>query len=289
MKVVGFSFVRNAIKYDYPFLESVSSILPICDEFVIAVGKSEDDTLERLDSLGSPKIKIIETVWDDSRRTGGEVLAQQTNIALSHVKGDWAFYLQADEVVHEDDLPTILEAMNTHHTDNRVEGLLFSFNHFYGSYQYVGASRRWYRKEIRVVKTGTGVRSWGDAQGFRIGERKLHVKPVDATIYHYGWVKSPEKQQAKQRSFNKLWHPDEWVERYVGRSATYDYANSGRLLLFTGTHPAVMRERVASQNWKFDYDRARKREPFKERALDLIENLTGTRIGEYKNYEVIRD
>jgi glycosyltransferase involved in cell wall biosynthesis len=287
MKVSGFSFVRNAVKFDYPFLESIQSILPLCDEFVIAVGKSDDDTLERIRALQSPKIRVIETVWDESLRTGGKVLAQQTNIALDHVSGDWAFYLQADEVVHENDLPVIRQAMQQYLSDMQVEGLLFSYHHFYGSYRYVGASRRWYRREVRVVRTGIGVRSWGDAQGFRIDGRKLRVKPVEAAIYHYGWVKPPAIQQAKQRSFNRLWHPNEWVEKNIPQSVEYDYSQGGKLKLFEGTHPAVIGNRVASADWMFEYDPARVRQPLKEKLLDWVEARWGVRIGEYKNYELI--
>lgn len=287
MKISGFSFVRNAVQYDYPFLESIRSLLPQCDEFVVAVGKSEDDTLERLRSLDSPKLKIIETVWDESLRQGGAILAQQTNVALDHVRGDWAFYLQADEVVHESDLPMIRKAMEQHQNDRRVEGLLFPYLHFYGSYRYVGNSRRWYRREIRVVRNGIGARSWGDAQGFRINGRKLRVKPVDASIYHYGWVKPPEIQQAKQQSFNKLWHSDQWVQENVSKDSAYDYSNGGKLKLFTGTHPAVMHTRVAAEHWRFTYDEKLVQQPGKEKMLDWIEAKTGMRMGEYRNYDII--
>jgi glycosyltransferase involved in cell wall biosynthesis len=287
MKISGFSFVRNAVKFDYPFLESISSLLPICDEFVVAVGKSDDDTLKRLREIGSPKIKIIETVWDDALRTGGHVLAQQTNVALDHVTGDWAFYLQADEVVHETDLPGVRDALKRFHADPRVEGLLFSYKHFYGSYDYIGTSRRWYRSEIRVVRNGIGVRSWGDAQGFRIDGRKLRVKGVDGSIYHYGWVKSPDVQMAKQRSFNRLWHSDGWVEQKLGQGASFDYEGGTKLERFTGSHPAVMQERIKSADSKFTYDPSKVKAPLKDTLLEWIESKTGIRIGEYKNYELI--
>jgi glycosyltransferase involved in cell wall biosynthesis len=287
MTISGFSFVRNGVKFDYPFLESISSILPICDEFVVAVGKSDDDTLQRIRSLGSPKIRIIETEWDESLRTGGSILAQQTNIALDHVKGDWAFYLQADEVVHEDDLPLIREAVRQADADTRAEGLLFAYKHFYGSYDYIGSSRRWYRHEIRVVRLGIGVRSWGDAQGFRIGGRKLHVRPVNAAIYHYGWVKPPGTQMAKQRDFNKLWHSDEWIGRNIPWTTEYAYSEGGRLERFDRTHPAVMSERMKRQNWTFTYHPERAQRPFRERMLEWFEGVTGWRIGEYRNYELL--
>jgi hypothetical protein len=287
MKISGFSFVRNGVKFDYPFLESISSLLPICDEFVITVGKSDDDTLERIQQIGSPKIKIIETVWDEALRTGGRVLAQQTDIALDHVSGDWAFYLQADEVVHEADLPIVRDAVQHFHADPHVEGLLFRYKHFYGSYDYVGSSRQWYRNEIRVVRNGTAVRSWGDAQGFRIGGRKLRVKAIEASIYHYGWVKPPDVQIAKQRSSHRLWHPDEWIQQRLGQSTSFDYDMRTRLERFAGSHPAVMRERIKAAEWKFEYDPSRVRPSFKDALLDWIESKTGVRIGEYKNYELI--
>lgn len=287
MKVSGFTFVRNALLFDYPFLESLSSLLPLCDEVVVAVGRSDDQTLEKLRSLHSPKITIVETVWDEHLRTGGAILAQQTNIALNHVTGDWAIYLQADEVLHEKDYPVIRRAMETSLQDRRVEGLLFSYKHFYGSYDYVGATREWYRNEIRIVRTGVGVRSWGDAQGFRVDERKMRVKPVEASIYHYGWVKPPEKQQAKQKSFNRWWHSDAWVQQHVGVTEEYAYETGKQLVPFAGTHPAVMQERVRSQSWNFPHDPSRTEISFKHRVLGWIESVTGKRLGEYRNYEII--
>ncbi|MCH7783406.1 glycosyltransferase family 2 protein, partial [candidate division KSB1 bacterium] len=206
----GFTFVRNAIKYDYPIVEAVTSILPVCDEFIINVGNSDDGTLELIKSINSDKIKIVESVWDENLRTGGRILAQQTDIALQHCTGDWCFYIQGDEVVHEKFLPVISVSLNNYNTDQRVEGLLFKYLHFYGSYKYIGTSRRWYRQEIRIIRNKKGIKSYKDAQGFRINDKKLHVKLIDAYIYHYGWVKSPEMQQQKRRYFNRLWHSESW-------------------------------------------------------------------------------
>jgi glycosyltransferase involved in cell wall biosynthesis len=287
MKVSGFTFIRNGTTFDYPFIESLQSLLPLCDEVIVAVGKSDDDTLKRIQSLHSSKIKIIETMWDETMRKNGAILAQQTNIALQHVTGDWAIYLQADEVLHEKDYPAIRQAMNLYVPQQDIEGLLFHYNHFYGSYQYVGDSRRWYRREIRIVRPNIGVRSWGDAQGFRIHEQKLHVKLIDACIYHYGWVKPPAIQQLKQQHFNKLWHSDDWMKNKIANVTEYDYSHGGKLKLFSGTHPAVMRERVAKQYWKFEYSPQKVTQSFKERLLDAVEAKTGWRIGEYRNYKVI--
>ena len=154
MKVSGFTFVRNAVKYDYPVVEAITSILPLCDEFVVALGNSEDATHELIQTIASPKIKIIHTVWDDSLREGGKTFAIETDKAFKEISNDsdWAFYIQADEVVHEKYHHAILEAMRKYRDDPKVEGLLFNYLHFYGSYDYVGEAFRWYRREVRIIK-----------------------------------------------------------------------------------------------------------------------------------------
>lgn len=289
MKVSGFTFIRNAIKYDYPIVEAISSILPICDELVVAVGNSGDETRKLIENINSPKIKIIDTVWDDSLREGGKVLAVETDKAFKEISSDsdWAIYIQGDEVLHEKFLDPLKQAM-LHWIDNpEVEGLLLDYLHFYGSYDFVGDSRRWYRKEVRIVRNDPEIKSYRDAQGFRKNNRPLKVKPVKATMYHYGWVKPPEAQQAKQETFNKLWHDDEWVEKKVPKVESFDYTNIDSLVHFKDTHPQVMKERIKALNWDFTFDPSKKRLPIKSRVLHSIETLTGWRPGEYRNYKVI--
>ena len=111
MKVSGFTFLRNGQKLGYPFVESIRSVLPIVDEFVVALGPCEDDTEKMLRGIGDPKIRIIPTQWNERIRSDyslkGFVYGQQKSIALFNCTGDWAFYLEGDEVVHENDLPKI--------------------------------------------------------------------------------------------------------------------------------------------------------------------------------------
>lgn len=289
MKVSGFTFVRNAIKFDYPIVEAITSILPICDELIVAVGLSEDGTLELIRSIKSSKIKIIETVWNDSLREGGRVLADETNKAFAAISADsdWAFYIQGDEVIHEAQLPVIKAAMQQYINDKNVEGLLFNYFHLYGSYDYVGDARRWYRKEIRVVRKDKAISSYKDAQGFRKNGKKLKVKAIAANVYHYGWVKPPEAQQAKQQTFHKLWHTDEWMKQNIPQVDKFDYSTIDSIEHFTGTHPKVMQERINKMNWKFSFDPTIKKLSFKLKVLMFIEKKFGWKIGEYKNYKII--
>jgi hypothetical protein len=290
MKVAGFTIIRNALKYDYPVVEAITSLLPICDEFVVAVGNSEDETLQLIKNINSPKIKIIETVWDDSLRQGGQVLAIETNKAFDAISSDidWCFYIQSDECVHEKYLDTIKQAMLKHKDDKHVDGLLFNYTHFYGSYNYVGNSRRWYRKEIRIIKNDKSIRSYKDAQGFRkMDNSKLNVKQIDAEIYHYGWVKSPKAQQAKQENFHKMWHDDEWMKKNIAQVEEFDYSQIDSLEEFKGTHPHVFQNRVNVANWHFKFDKSQIKLSLKDRLLLTIEKTTGWKVGEYKNYKLI--
>lgn len=290
MKVAGFSFVRNAIKYDYPIVEAISSVLPVCDEFVVAVGNSEDQTFDLIKSINSPKIKIIETVWDDNLRDGGKVLAVETDKALKAISSDcdWAFYIQGDEVVHEKYHDEIRRTMLKWNDNKEVDGLLFNYLHFYGSYDYIADAPNWYRKEIRIIRPNSGIYSYKDAQGFRkMNDKVLNVKQINAFIYHYGWVKKPEIMQQKQENFNKLWHDDVWVEKNVPKRNEFDYSAINSLSAFNESHPIVMKNRIEQSNWKFDFDLSYKKYSMKDKIKLFFENLTGYRIGEYKNYKII--
>lgn len=288
--VSGFTFVRNAIRFDFPLRESLESLMAVCDEVVVAVGRSDDETLGLVRSLDNGRLKIVETVWDDSMREGGRVLAQQTDIALGHCTGDWCMYLQADELLHEGDHASLRGAIDAVHGDPNVEALLMRYLHFYGSYDYIGAGRQWYRQEIRAVRNTGDVVSWGDAQGFRRREgtsfEKLRARRTDVRVFHYGWVKHPRVQMEKQRAANRFWHDDDWIERNIPNAEMFDYSSAHELVPYVGSHPAVMRERIeASRAWAAEFDpRQLWPKPWRMRLADLIESLTGWRIGEYMNF-----
>ncbi|MDB5137538.1 MAG: hypothetical protein JWP37_4141 [Mucilaginibacter sp.] len=292
MKVAGFTFIRNAVKNDYPIVEAITSILPLCDEFVVALGDSVDETEMLIRGINSPKIRIINTIWDDSLREGGAVFADQTDIAFNAISpdADWAFYIQGDECVHEKYLPLIKKEMEDNLSDNGIEGLLFKYLHFYGSYDYYGHSRRWYRREIRIMRNNKDIHSYRDAQGFRLDGRKIRVKLIDAYIYHYGWVKPPEGLKSKLRNFNLFYHDDTWLAENLPETFEFDYKNADRLLHFNGSHPAVMQKRIAATNWKLniDLDQLHKKMTFRRRLLQKVEDMTGWRIGEYRNYEIVK-
>jgi glycosyltransferase involved in cell wall biosynthesis len=291
MRISGFSFVRNAIDLYYPVVESIRSALPICDEFVIAAGDSSDGTTALLRSIDDPKLRVIETVWDQSQFVRGASNAAQTNIALDACRGDWAFYLQADEVVHEDDLAPLVERLRAYRDDPRVDGLVFEYLHFYADYDHYQTSHNWYRREVRIVRNGRGIRSWKSAQGFRHRDgRKLRVVPAGARIFHYGWVRPPRRMTRKTRALAEVHLGPDGARAHVPDIDTgYDFGRLYGRVRFTGMHPRVMHERIAACDWHVLPTATRQRHDRPGvRALSWLENrVLGFRIGEHRNYVLL--
>ena len=252
MKISGFTIVRNGVKYAYPFKEAILSIVPLCDELIVNVGTSEDGTLDVVKSIKDGRIRILHKEWDDSLRVGGKLLSGETNLALKECSGDWCFYIQADEVLHEKYTPIVREAMEKYWNVKTIEGLRFLYKHFYGSYDYFQDNyRRWYVREVRVVKNRRGIVSWGDAMDFKHTDGSpVRARNVRAEIYHYGWVRPPDVLKMKRIDFHKLYYGDAEVERYSATVRNYD--DLGNLMKFTGTHPSVMLDRIALSKWDFD-------------------------------------
>lgn len=292
MKVCGFSFIRNALKFDFPIVEAITSVLPICDHFVVAVGKSDDDTRNMIKEIAPEKITIIDTLWDESLKSGGFVYAAETDKAFDAIPDafDWCFYIQGDEVVHEKYLPIVLKSMQDNVTREEVDGLLFHYKHFYGTYDYIGDCRHWYRNEIRVIRNDKSIRSYKDAQGFRKNGEKLNVVPACAEIYHYGWVRHPKFMQEKVDSVKAFYDgisQEEAMSLASEKEFSYD-AEYDALVRFEGTHPKVMRERINRLNWKVKVDTRKINMKLKYKILYRIEKLFGVRLFEYRNYKLLQ-
>jgi hypothetical protein len=287
-RISAFTVIRNAIIMGYPVREAILSILPIVDEYIVAVGAGDDDTRALIASIDSPKVRIVDTVWDTSRNRGGVILSEKTNEALALCSGDWCFYLQADEVVHERDLPAIRDACDRYLTNQSVEALLFRYVHFYGSFSVVATARNWYRNEVRIVRNHIGARSIGDAQSFQIGDHKPRVMRSHATIHHYGWVKPPERMGRKQRMFGSWYNGNQ--SDNVPASDTWSFRQLYGLRRYTGDHPATVRHLVDNQDWTFEprfTPRDWNRKDWKNFLSDGVEWLTRRRWGERRKYVLL--
>ncbi len=315
MKISGFTMAKNASKLYYPIKEAILSILPIVDEFVVAIGKGDDDdtTLEDIRSIASPKIKIVETVWNIKKYPRGTENAHQTDIAKSHCTGDWLFYLQADEVVHEKYLPTIKAHCEKYLNDKNIEALLFNYLHFWGDYDHHRVDHGWYKKEIRIVRNNPEIHSWESAQSFRripnfdgkdyrqqAGTYKLKAAIIPAYVYHYGWVRPPRLMQTKKKALHVIHVGEKQADiNFEGRKAQFDYGPLGRAEKFNGTHPEVMKDWIAKLDWaeELNYskneitpDREKfKHDKFKYRVLTFLEQKVFKReLGGFKNFILVK-
>lgn len=291
MKISGFTIIKNAVKNDYPIVEAITSILPVVDEMIVLVGDSEDETEALIKSIPSPKIKIFNSVWDATINEGGKILAVETDkaFALIDKESDWAFYIQADEAVHEKYHAEILKTAQQYKDDKAVDGLVFKYLHFYGSYDYVGDSRKWYNKEVRIIKNDKTISAFRDAQGFRRNGKKLMVKPVDAYVFHYGWVKNPKLMQQKIKNSINLWQENKDALPVLESNDVFDYSEFDSLQKFKGTHPETMLPRIAKQNWKIELNIKQKKFSAKDRFLYWYEKLTGKRLFTFRNFKILKN
>ncbi|HTQ51823.1 MAG TPA: hypothetical protein VMJ12_14020 [Candidatus Acidoferrales bacterium] len=291
MTVSGFTFLRNGQKFGYPFVASIRSVLPMVDEFVVALGPCDDDTEKMLRDIGDPKIRILPTRWNERLRPDysvkGFVYGQQKSIALFNCTGDWAFYLEADEVVHENDLPKIRAAMEKHLNDDRIEALAFDYLHFYGNANTYLWSPGWYRSEVRILRNT--IPAWSSESLFFnvVVDHKRSRYPraahTGATIYHYGWVRSEAQMNLKSAAVQRYW------QNRPEAAADYTQIDPAALRLFTGSHPQLIRTWLPGAEGIFRADphyRLTAREK-KHRRLLWLEKTFGLRFNK-KHYRLIR-
>lgn len=288
MRLSGFCIVRNAEILDFPIEASLRSILPLCDEVVVNVGRSEDGTLDLVRNLHEPKLRILETDWDLSR--GEALLREETLRTMRACRHPWGLCVQADEVLHEAGIPALLAVLREADADPRVEGIVLRYRHIFGSPGMEAVNRRWYRREVRAIRLdpALGVLPYRDAQGFRTGpdQRKVRARLADAEIFHYGWLRSGRALRARG-AVDRILYPGRWVPPSDQAAVLRWFPG---LRPFRGTHPAVARDWVAAH--AEDPDRV-VTPPFfawehlRFRASDLVERITGIRPFEFRNYRLI--
>jgi len=244
MKIYGFTLLRNGIKYDYPFLESLRSLCALCDTVYLALGKSEDGTEAKLAEFKN--LKIIPTVWDEAMRKSGLILSIQTNIALEALRADhkegWGIYLQADEVLSERDFATIRQDIQNAEASG-CDSISFRYLHFWQSYHRIATDWRWYPQEVRAIRLNSAAKSAGDAQGFSDLQKKWES---DAFVYHYGHVREASAYEKKKSDFGRWWHNDEELVKVLKKGAKRDRHET--TISYLGPHPSFMKERLGADN-----------------------------------------
>lgn len=282
----GFTIVRNAIKLDYPIAPAIRSILDVCDEVVVNVGRSDDATRDVVAGIADPRVRILDSMWDFSR--GSMTLSHETNRAMAACRGTWGVYIQADEVLHETGAALVRDTVRACDDDPRVEGLLVDYLHFYGDFTTIATDRHWYRREVRVVRLGRDIRSYRDAQGFRVGptERRVRARPTGARMFHYGWARPPHSLRDKRVASQEIF--TEAVDRLERRAAQPTLNWTPLLKPFAGSHPRAAEAWIAAHRGAATGPvvgpRRLRLAHLRLYVSDWIERVTGTRLFEYRNY-----
>ena len=285
MKVSAFTFIKNGQILGYPFLQSIQSILPIVDEFVINVGESEDETLRMVRSIKDKKIRIIESKWNDRMSDRGYVYGQQKMIAQFNCTGDWVFYIEGDEVYHEKDLGQIKKSMKMYLNNTNVEALVFDFKHFYGNANSILNSPGWYRSEARIIKNS--IRSYAPDGLFWLvldsnkKGRYPRAKSIGVYCYHYGWVRTEKQMTLKSSKVQKYWG---------GNPVIIDYSQIDQLIIteFVGLHPKIVKDWLPQDKGLYIADSSYKLTPKekKHRMMIRLEKLFDIDLSK-KHYKLV--
>ncbi len=266
-------------------MQSIKSILPIVDEFVINVGLSEDNTLDEIIAIDDPKIRIIQSHWNEKMKDRGYVYGQQKMIAQFNCSGDWAFYIEGDEIYHEDDLNKIYKSMEQHLDNKEVEALIFDFYHFYGNSNSFLDSPGWYRSEARIIKNSLRTYApdglfWLVLESNKKG-RYPKAKHTGASCYHYGWVRSESQMNLKSQKVNKYWNNE---------PVNIDYSQIDQSIIkeFNGNHPKIIEEWLPKNKGLFNADPNYKltKKQKKQRFLIIIEKIFNLELNK-KHYKLI--
>jgi hypothetical protein len=286
MKVSAFTFIKNGQLLGYPFIQSIKSILPIVDEFIINVGLWEDSTLDEIKNIHDPKIRIIQSHWNDNMKDRGFVYGQQKMIAQYNCTGDWAFYIEGDEIYHENDLDKIYMSMKESLSNPDIEALIFDFYHFYGNGNSYLDSPGWYRTEARIIKNSLRTYApdglfWLVLDSNKNG-RYPNAKHTGANCYHYGWVRSENQMNLKS----------EKVEKYWGGSAKkIDYSKMDQSIIreFKGTHPKIIQNWLPNDIELFKADPSYKltNKQTKHRIMIFFERLFGLELSK-KHFKLVK-
>ena len=239
MQVSGFTFVRNGTILGYPYIESIKSLLLLCDEVVVAVGNSDDDTLERVMEIADPRLRVIPTAWNELMQDRGFVYAQQKMIAQFNCSGDWAFYLECDEIIHEKDIALIRAQMAKYLPNRQVEALVFDYYHFYGSYNNIAVSPRWYKRAVRVIRNTIRTFApdglfWVVMQHNKAG-RYPKAALAGCHLYHYGHVRLVGAMNEKTQRVERYWG------KQPGKFTHYGDIDPQSIQSFIGEHPQIIR------------------------------------------------
>lgn len=250
-RLSAYSYLYQGVAFDYPFIESLQSVLPVVDELVVTYAEPcPDGTYEQLLRLAAhyPQLRLLPSrLWTaPDKPLDGSLIRQAAEEAMAACTGDWLWHLQADEVYSNADAKKVRELVNvSHHQD--VHGFIFNVLHFYGDANTVvgpqGAAAGWYLQCVRLSRKGAGQHE-GDAWTQSLIPAVAHgLRRTDITLYHYGHLRQAAVAEDKNRFMYSLYRADGQRPAHFVRPEQTQHC----LVPFDGQHPESMAPRLARQ------------------------------------------
>jgi len=249
-KISVYTMTTNSIVSEYTTIEGIKSALLFADEVVVLDGRSTDNTIDKIKEIDDDRIKIYTNRWLPS--LGKAMWAINKSLALGRCTGDWCILMDADEVYHEKDVEAIKRLTGS--VADNIIAIEFNTLHFYKDYKHLlNGCKDWkdlYTHKIYMVRNGLGIHHGAvgldpdnhvdnDGQLIPLENRVM----VDVCSYHYGHVRSAEKYVDKYNMIERAFHGDNHINKTVDN---FEWVSEEKLTDFTGTHPAVMEDRIGS-------------------------------------------
>lgn len=253
-RLSAFSYLKNGVVFDYPFIESLLSIAPICDQIIVCyASESTDGSREALEALQAklPQLELYPSkVWQTPGLSQGEVIRLAAEEAEAYCDGDWLLHLQADEVYLNAEVLSIKNYLDQYHCLD-IDGFFFQVLHFYADYDMVigpqGAKAGWYQETMRLSRAGKA-KHIQDAWTQLLKEPQSKALRVPIRIFHYGHVREKEAMRLKASYMERLYH-DLADDYEVCAAQAFEYNAVPKELIepFDAEHPETMLKRISSQ------------------------------------------
>lgn len=198
MTLGGTIFGYNVVSQDYSYEAAIQSLKDACDFVIVLDAGSTDNSQEELKKFEDDKCRVVlldGQEWKEQK--GKEKLAYFTNRALDLLpEVDWHLNVQMDEVIHEDSIPFIRQAIEYAEVDRFAqpfpEGFLCRRHHLwrdpYSMLNVVQSRKPASTEIVRLARPSH--RSVGDGEGLECAPFNLEFLDK-IELFHTGYVRDP--------------------------------------------------------------------------------------------------
>lgn len=249
--------VRNGNDLDYCWKEAVQSLLPVCDEVVLCIATGNSDATEaeaRAWAHIEPKLKICIYAWPDPV-ADLDFWVNWLNYAREHIRADWHFQLDADEILADWSYPLLRAFVKEQSTMRRpATGIVTRYNFWRDHRHLIPEGNCLAKRVIRLAPRDLWLGSdCPHPKAREAQDRSVSVSEItpeytlrDIEIFHYGFLRRHEALLNKGRANGQFFFGavDSRIETAAKEGANWSQSAclpdwTRNLDKYEGKHPAI--------------------------------------------------